>query len=196
MNGTANIGMLGLPQSGTSREGRKLGTIMKLRSVSRDQFIAAISDSKEDKFAKTFRAKADMQEQWLHCQGCFDIDGNLMGAIIVTKSKRLPTVYNLQLLHTFGAFRKSGVGRFLVESVLSAISNEKDAYFRVSSEPDAVGFYEALGFRFLGKQKSGCQLSMFKIVDGNPANGIYSLNESAIFKAVHKHGKGGCVEVF
>jgi hypothetical protein len=119
-----------------------------------------------------------------------------MGAIIVTRSKRLPTVYNLQLLHTFAAFRKMGVGRFLVESVLGLIGNETEAYFRVSSEPDAVGFYEALGFKFLGKQKSGCQLSMFRINGTSPSQGIYSLDEEAIFKAVHKRGKGGCVEVF
>jgi len=169
---------------------------MKLQPVTREQFVGAITDDKADKFAKTFVAKATMQEQWLHCQGCWSEQGELMGAIIVTKSKRLPTVYNLQLLHTFGAFRKMGVGRFLVESILKQIGNEREAYFRVSSEPDAVGFYEALGFTFLGKQKSGCLLSMFKIVDSNPANGIYSLDEEAIFKAVHKRGKGGCVQVF
>lgn len=169
---------------------------MNLLPVTRGQFIASISNDKADKFAKTFVAKATMQEQWLHCQGCWSGQGELMGAIIVTMSKRLPTVYNLQLLHTFACHRKKGVGRFLVESVLEQIGNETEAYFRVSSEPDAVGFYEALGFTFLGKQKSGCLLSMFKIVDSNPANGIYSLDEEAIFKAVHKRGKGGCVVVF
>ena len=169
---------------------------MRLDSVSREQFIAAISDSKADKFAKTFVAKATMQEQWGYCQGCFDDDGNLMGAIIVTRSKRLPTVYNLQLLHTFAAHRKLGVGRFLVGAVMEQVANDEEVYFRVSAEPDAVGFYERLGFRFLGRQKSNCLLSMFKIVDSNPANGIYSMNEEAIFKAVHKRGKGGCVEVF
>jgi ribosomal protein S18 acetylase RimI-like enzyme len=169
---------------------------MELRAVTKEQFVGAISDSKADKFAKTFVAKATMQGHWDWCKGCFDDDGNLMGAIIVTKSKRLPTVYNLQLLHTFASHRKLGVGRFLVESILEQIGDQTDSYFRVSSEPDAVGFYEALGFTFLGKQKSGCLLSMFKIVDGNPANGIYSLDEEAIFKAVHKRGKGGCVVVF
>jgi hypothetical protein len=169
---------------------------MELREVSRDQFIAAISNDKADKFAKTFVAKATMQEQWLHCQGCWSEQGELMGAIIVTKSKRLPSVYNLQLLHTFACHRKMGVGRFLVESVLCAIGNESDGYFLVSSEPDAVGFYEALGFKFLGKQKSGCQLSMFRINGVSPSQGIYNLDEEAIFKAVHKRGKGGCVVVF
>ena len=169
---------------------------MILQPVTREQFVAAISDSKEDKFAKTFRAKADMQEQWLHCQGCFDDDGNLMGAIIVTKSKRLPTVYNLQLLHTFACYRKLGVGRFLVGAILDRVGNETDCYFRVSSEPESVGFYERLGFKFLGKQKSGCLLSMFKLNGPKPEDGIYSFDEPAIFKAVHKRGKGGCVEVF
>jgi ribosomal protein S18 acetylase RimI-like enzyme len=169
---------------------------MELRAVTREQFVGAISDDKTDKFAKTFRAKADMQKQWPHCQGCWSEQGELMGAIIVTKSKRLPHVYNLQLLHTFAAHRKLGVGRFLVESILSQIDNETDCYFRVSSEPDAVGFYEALGFTFLGKQKSGCQLSMFRINGASPSQGIYSLGEEAISKAVYKRGKGGCVEVF
>ncbi len=169
---------------------------MKLQPVTREQFVGAITDDKADKFAKTFVAKATMQEQWSHCQGCWSEQGELMGAIIVTRSKRLPTVYNLQLLHTFGAFRKMGVGRFLVESILEQIGNEKEAYFRVSSEPDAVGFYEALGFKFLGKQKSGCQLSMFRINGADPSQGIYSFDEEAIFKAVHKRGKGGCVVVF
>jgi len=169
---------------------------MNLQPVTKEQFVAAISDSKADKFAKTFVAKATMQEQWLQCQGCWSEGGELMGAIIVTKSKRLPHVYNLQLLHTFCRHRKLGVGRFLVESILQQIGDQTDCYFRVSSEPDAVGFYEALGFTFLGKQKSGCQLSMFKINGASPSQGIYSLDEEAIFKAVHKRGKGGCVEVF
>jgi ribosomal protein S18 acetylase RimI-like enzyme len=169
---------------------------MILQPVSKEQFVAAISDSKGDKFAKTFVAKATMQEQWEYCQGCWDEQGELLGAIIVTKSKRLPTVYNLQLLHTFFAHRKLGVGRFLVGAILGQIGDSTDCYFRVSSEPESVGFYERLGFKFLGKQKSGCQLSMFRINGSDPSQGIYSLDEEAIFKAVHKRGKGGCVEVF
>ena len=169
---------------------------MILQPVSREQFVGAISDSKEDKFAKTFVAKATMQEQWCHCQGCWSEQGELMGAIIVTRSKRLPTVYNLQLLHTFCAHRKLGVGRFLVGAILDQIGNETDSYFRVSSEPESVGFYERLGFKFLGKQKSGCLLSMFKIAGSDPASGIYNIDDPAINKAVHKKGKGGCVEVF
>jgi len=171
-------------------------TTMRLNSVTREQFIAAITDSKDDKFAKTFVAKATMQQQWDRCQGCFDVDGNLMGAIIVTRSKRLPTVYNLQLLHTFAAHRQKGVGRFLVEGILGGIANETGSYFRVSAEPSAVGFYERLGFKFLGQQKSGCLLSMFKVTGSDPSQGVYSMNEEAILKAVNKRGKGGCVVVF
>jgi len=169
---------------------------MRVETVSKEQFVAAISDDKADKFAKTFVAKATMQKQWEWCQGCWSEQGELMGAIIVTKSKRLPTVYNLQLLHTFAKHRKQGVGRLLVATVLEGLAEAEEAYFRVSAEPDAVGFYERLGFRFLGRQKSGCLLSMFKVTGSNPGEGIYSLDEEAIFKAVHKRGKGGCVEVF
>jgi hypothetical protein len=57
-------------------------------------------------------------------------------------------------------------------------------------------FYESMGFKFLGKQKSGCSLSMFKINGNNFADGIYDLNDEVIYKAVYKKGKGGCVEVF
>ena len=57
---------------------------LQLRKCSRDEFVAAITDDKADGFAKTFRAKADMQEQWDECLGAFSDDGELMGAIITT----------------------------------------------------------------------------------------------------------------
>jgi hypothetical protein len=53
-----------------------------------------------------------------------------------------------------------------------------------------------MGFKFLGKQKSGCSLSMFKINGKNFADGIYDLSDPVIHAAVYKKGKGGCVEVF
>lgn len=172
---------------------------MKVQPVNREQFIAAITDDKADKFAKTFRSKADMQDQWDLCLGCWDGE-ELMGAIIISKSKRKPTVFNLQLLHTFAKHRRKGVGRVLVEegvkrSYLDLEQGEK-GYLRVSSEQDAVVFYERVGFKFLGKQKSGCSLSMMVLTSTHPKDGYYSTEDPVIYKAVHKKGKGGCVEVF
>lgn len=173
--------------------------MMQLKPTTREQFITAITDDKADKFAKTFRSKADMQDQWDLCLGCWE-EGELMGAIIVSKSKRKPTVFNLQLLHTFAKHRRKGVARMLVnESVKRAyldLEQDEKGYLRVSAEPDAVVFYERIGFKFLGKQKSGSQLSMMVLTSLSPVDGYYSTEDPIIYKAVHKKGKGGCVEVF
>ena len=78
---------------------------MKLRSCSREEFVNAITEDKADNFAKTFRAKADMQDLWGNCMGLWDGD-ELAGAIIVSYSKRNPIIANLQLLHTFAKHRR------------------------------------------------------------------------------------------
>lgn len=168
---------------------------MKLRSCSAEEFKAAITDDPADKFAKTFVAKANMQQQWDYCIGAWDGD-TLLGAIITTISKRSPKVANLQLLHTFAEHRGNQVGRILCEESLRFARQNDALYFRVSAEPDAVKFYERIGFIMLGKQKSGCQLSMFRINGDSFCDGDYSLENRPIYEAVHKKGKGGCVEVF
>jgi len=175
---------------------------MKLHKVTREQFVSAITDDPADKFAKTFVAKANMQEQWecgSHhlCMGLWDED-KLMGAIITSISKRDPKVANLQLLHTFAAYRGKGVGKTLSLDSLRYAIHEKAQYFRVSAEIPAIEFYKKIGFEMLGEQKSGCQLSMFKV---NPEmksfeEGDYDINDATIFNAVYKKGKGGCVKVF
>ena len=171
---------------------------MTLRETSRDEFVAHITENKADAFAKTFVAKADMQEQWQYCIGYWEgaAEQELAGAIITTRSKKTPYVFNLQLLHTFAKHRRKGVARVLTQDSLDRAQGLGTSYYRVSAEPDAVVFYESMGFRFLGKQKSGCSLSMFKINGKNFADGIYDLTDPVIHAAVYKKGKGGCVEVF
>ena len=169
---------------------------MKLRKCTRQEFVDAISTDKGDNFARTFIAKADMQEQWDYCWGAFTDDDELMAAIITTISKRKPFVANLQLLHTFVKHRGKGAAKVLCDDSLRQVKKRRAEYFRVSSEVDAVGFYEKIGFKFWGKQKSGCQLSIFRI-DGNTfASGDYDYHDSMINNAIHKKGKGGCVEIF
>ena len=168
---------------------------MKLSNCSADQFKAAITDDPADKFAKTFVAKANMQDQWEFCVGAWDGD-TLLGAIITTISKRSPKVANLQLLHTFAEHRGKGVGRVLCEDSLRFAREQEARYFRVSAERDAVKFYEKIGFEMLGEQKSGSQLSMFRIRGDSFSDGDYDIDDTVISKAVFRKGKGGCVKVF
>ena len=169
---------------------------MKLSKCSRDEFIKAISSEKADNFAKTFVAKADMQDQWNDCWGAYSIDGELMAAIITTISKRAPYVANLQLLHTFAKHRGQGAAKILCQDSLRLAKKKGAKYFRVSSEPESVGFYEKIGFRFWGKQKSGCQLSIFRIEGNTFSECDYDYTDQMINNAIHKKGKGGCVQIF
>ena len=162
---------------------------MKLRKCSREEFVAAITDDKADGFAKTFRAKADMQNQWDECLGAFNDADELMGAIITTLSRSSPKVANLQLLHTFNKHRRNGVAKELTLRSYDDIVHRGAVYFRVSAEPTAVPFYESLRFTFWGKQKSGCSLSMFK-VNGLLENGIYDDNDPTVRKALYSGRKG------
>lgn len=162
---------------------------MKLRKCTREEFVSAITADKADGFAKTFRAKADMQEQWEECLGAFDDDGSLMGAIITTLGKTNPRVANLQLLHTFAKHRRKGVAKKLTLASYEDAVSRGALYFRVSAEPDAVAFYESVGFRFWGLQKSGCSLSMFR-VNGALEQGVYNDKDPVIHKALYSGRKG------
>jgi len=179
----------------TNLEERKNANSMKLRKTSKEEFVFHITDKKEDRFAKTFVAKANMQDIWNNCYGLW-LEEDLCGAIITTVSKNTPKIMNLQLLHTFHKHRGSGVGKKLCQWALQQAVDANVEYFRVSAEPDAVLFYEKCGFVFQGKQKSNSQLSIFRIVDNNFSNGDYSISDPIINKAVYRKGKGGCVEVF
>ncbi len=173
-------------------EGIKLGSIMMWRNCSQETFISSISDTKEDTFARTFVAKANMQKIWDQCMGMYADTGELMGAIIVTISKRSPKIANLQLLHTFTKYRRRGVASSLVQESYLQIVGDGASYFRVSSEPSAVPFYMSLGIRFWGLQKSGCSLSLFRIA-GGIHEGIYDDCDPIIRKGLYSKRKGSLV---
>jgi ribosomal protein S18 acetylase RimI-like enzyme len=162
---------------------------MKLHKCTREEFVSAITNDKADGFAKTFRAKADMQNQWDECLGAYDDSGELMGAIITTVGKTNPKVANLQLLHTFAKHRRKGVAKQLTLASYADAVSRGSVYFRVSAEPEAVVFYESLGFRFWGLQKSGCSLSIFKI-NGELEEGIYDNKDPVLKKALYSGRKG------
>ena len=165
--------------------------------VDREEFMANMTDDKADGFARTFVAKANMggDKYWDNCLGVYSDDG-LMGAIIVTVSIRKPHVANLQLLHTFAKHRRKGAATLLVQAGLNSAINEGAEYMRVSSEIPAFSFYEALGFEWIGEQKSGCRLSMFKINGEKVSDGLFDINDPVINKAAFTKAKGGCVKIF
>lgn len=148
--------------------------------------------SRSDSFAGTFISKCDTLGRWDCCTGAYAC-GELVGATVLTFSKKLPTVANLQLIHTFSKHRGRGFGAEMLDEVLARASRVA-AYFRVSSEPESVGFYRNRGMRFWGKQKGGCFLCMFRFnADGSAC---YDLSDAVISKAVHSRVKGGVVELF
>lgn len=175
------------------------GCTFQLALTTREQFIASIDSDPGNKFAKTFVSKANMLGLW-PCLGCWEGD-ELLGAIAWSISKRQPYTANLQLLHTFAAYRRQGVAKLLCNAFLEQIhvqqkTQREVVYFRVSSEPVAREFYESLGIVFLGRQKSGCLLSIGRIEGGTFAEIAYSLDDPIILAKCSRKGKGGCVELF
>lgn len=138
---------------------------MNIRAATRDEVLKAIEqsiDPKADAFAKTFVGKADKQKMWDKCKGLF-IDDELLSISITTVTKREPKTANLQLMHTFAKHRGKGYARILVDDAFGIASAEGCKYFRVSAERTAVGFYAKCGIPFLGMQKSGTFLALFRL---------------------------------
>lgn len=169
--------------------------------VDRDQFVARLeqADRKEDAFARTFRAKADAMGLWGHCRGVWVLaegEEEIASAIVVRCSKRMPVVANLQLLHTFSGHRRRGYAARLVREEFRRVVNFEGAeYFRVSSELEALAFYRALGFKFWGSQKSGSQLSMFKVSGEEIADGLYLEEDHTIRTAIFTKRRGGVIHL-
>lgn len=163
------------------------------RTLTREEFVAAPLTA-GDKFAKTFLAKADTFGLWPNAVGCFD--GAVLGAAIILRvGRRNPVTANLELLHTFAAYRRQGLAKRLVLEEYQKLYRNA-LYFRVSSEVEAVEFYRAMGFRFWGRQKSGCLLCMHAIGGILPTQAKYDCNDPAILCAVLSGRKGGVVERF
>lgn len=166
---------------------------LTFRPLFRDSFRAAWDCAdRSDAFAGTFIAKCDTLGRWDCCTGAFS-DGSLVGATVLTFSKKTPTVANLQLMHTFSKHRGRGFGAAMLREVLERASRFA-RYFRVSSEPESAGFYRKQGLKFWGHQKSGCLLCMFRIdQDGTRS---YDLRDPVVRDAVNKRGRGGVVSSF
>lgn len=137
---------------------------------------------------------ADLRMAHVRCDRTGKLN-SLAACVTMSISKRQPHVANLQLIHTFSRFRRRGLARELMEHSLRQAHAQGAQYFRVSSEPESVAFYEALGYKFLGRQKSGCQLCMFRIGGPTIADAIWE-KDDVIRKAMDSKVKGGVVEEF
>jgi GNAT superfamily N-acetyltransferase len=159
-----------------------------------EMILPAIS-GKEDRFAKTFIAKSNAMNLWGVTSGLVDHRGNLLAIIATTYTKRTPKVANLQLLHSFHKYRGQGHARLLCQISVAQALEQGCKYFRVSAEPEAVPFYEKIGFKFVGRQKSNCQLSIFPLTHWDiRANNIKM--DDYIRKTIVGKKKGCCVEIF
>jgi len=148
----------------------------------------------EDKFIKYFIGKCQQSNHWDKLK-LLEEDGEIKAAIVVTHTKRRPYTANIQLLHTFYKHRGKGYATQLCLEAVRDAFHAGMQYFRVSANPKALEFYKKVGFRLVGRQKSGCQLAIFKLVSPILAENPYIVDD-VIRKALYKKGMGGCVEVF
>jgi len=97
---------------------------------------------------------------------------------------------NLQI--TFDVFfvdeneRGKGIGENLFIHFLD-LANLKKKYIRISSEKNALQFYEKMGIKFLCKQKSGTSLTLFRI-----DNGKFNFTIDSFIEKKMKAKIGGC----
>lgn len=163
--------------------------MFELDSVTEPVYSHFADKHPKDTFKRHFIYQAGLRGYWPYAIGCWE-GVELLGVLIVTFSKREPKVATLQLLHVFHSHRGKGAGRFLADYAIQYAFNSGCAYFRISSEPRAVKFYEALGIRFWGKQKWGYSLSVFKIGGASYLDAIYDDTDPYIHQALYS-GKAG-----
>lgn len=168
----------------------------KIRLCTREQFAARVTNERENGFAKTFVAKADLSGLW-PALGTW-AGAELAAALAYSVNKRPVAgarVANLQLLHTFPRWRRKGAAALLCREFVRAVADQAD-YYRVSSEPEATPFYRSQGVVFCGRQKSGCLLAVGRLVGDTLGQCVYDPADPVVLACVHKKGRGGCVEVF
>jgi GNAT superfamily N-acetyltransferase len=163
--------------------------------VNREEILREIvpDEKNSDGFARVLVNKCDTYGLWDRTYGYF-VNDKLVGVIVTTYSKRSPKTANLQLLFTYHIHRGNGYARDMVlKSIEQAYENGCE-YYRISSEKKALPFYDKLGIKFFCEQKSGTQLSIFKVNDTIINEKDFELDEK-MEKMYFRKGKGGCVKV-
>jgi GNAT superfamily N-acetyltransferase len=158
----------------------------KTGPITRELFMAAAeSGHPDDQFARGyFRYTLDSRKSWGLAVGAFTPEGELAAAGFWVVNKTLPKTCNLHLIHSFAKFRGKGAGAFLYGECIKVARAEAE-YFRVSVNPPAKQFYEKMGCKFWGTQKSGTYFAMFRLRDD-----AYDRDDPVIYNAIHKKGAG------
>jgi len=151
------------------------------------------NDYKKDSFARTVISKCNTYDLWDKTYGYY-VGDELVGIMITTFTKRNPITANLQILFTYYRYRGNGYAKAMVLETIRQAHEYGCEYYRVSSEASAVEFYEKIGFKFFCKQKSGTQLSIFKVNNSIIEDKDFIRDEN-MDKMYFRKGKGGCVEI-
>ena len=157
---------------------------MLIKKINREDWVNALTPIKQDLFARTFLGKADSRQLWDNAYGCY-IDNNLAGGLIYRLSKKEPSVITLELLHTFYSYRRKGVARILTDFCFKQGFNLEAKYFRVSSEKSSIKFYESVGFKSWGQQKSGTYLILGEIKTDKIEDMVYDIQDNWIYDKVY-----------
>lgn len=160
-----------------------------IRKIEKEEFLRTLEtetyNPDKDKFVKKFLLpRANALDLWHSAYGYFLPSGELAGVIICTLGKREPKTANLQILFVFDKFQRQGIGRELVEFALTNAVTLGAKYFRLSAEKHAREFYEKLGVKFWGTQKSGTYLSFFRAEGSTFSEGVYDVEDNHIKKSI------------
>ena len=162
-----------------------------IQKLSRDKFI--LESPANEQFRKYFIRECDEINGWSETYGAFG-SGLLLGAITFKIPRKRPLCANIKLLYVFPEHQRKGIGEYLCQFAFEVARQMHCSYFRVSVSPDAYDFYHKVGFKYWGRQRSGCYLSIFKISD-TIKNGIYA-RDSYIEKCLTKGCRGSLKEEF
>jgi GNAT superfamily N-acetyltransferase len=146
---------------------------MHIKHLTRDEFVSCAP--LEEEFRKYYIRECDDMEGWASTFGAWQdgFEDILLGAITIKIPKRWPLCCNIKLLYVFGASQGHGVGSELCQFAFRMAHFCKAEYFRVSVNPKAEQFYRKLGFKYWGRQRSGCFLSVFKVNGPEITDGLY-----------------------
>lgn len=77
------------------------------------------------------------------------------GFAFITFTKRNPKYCCLRHIVTLEEYRGEGIGSKLMNEIYKEINNRGYTNLRLFADKPSVGFYEKLGFKWLGKSKTG-----------------------------------------
>ena len=138
---------------------------MIINPVTREEWLEY---DEGDSFAKHFVARCDDDDLWDDVFGLF-VDNVLVGSHVTVIEDDLA---NLKLLHVFPSQRGKDYGYRLLNHSFY-YGNTYASYFKVTSEKEAVKFYEKAGYKICGKHNYG----PYYLILGKYKNGVLDYNK-------------------